>query len=97
MFSRYSPLFALCVPPERPPSTTLTRSQFGLTRLDWGNHVEFVLPHGEMLRLLRSCNFIVEDLIEIQAPPSARDCFEVSADWAQQWPSEEIGNARLAS
>jgi hypothetical protein len=96
VFSRYSPLFALCVPPEGPASTTLSRSQFGLTRLDWENRVEFVLPHGEMLRLLRACDFVVEDLIEVQAPQSARDYAEVSADWAQQWPSEEVWKARLA-
>ena len=70
VFSRYSPLFALCVPSEGPASTTLSRSQFGLTRLEWGNHVEFVLPHGEMFRLLRACGFVVEDLIEVQAPQS---------------------------
>ncbi|MEU1102145.1 class I SAM-dependent methyltransferase [Streptomyces tibetensis] len=96
VFSRYSPLFALCVPSEGPVSTTLSRTQFGLTQLSWGDHVEFVLPHGEMLRLLRACGFVVEDLIEIQAPQPARDYPEVSADWAQQWPSEEIWKARLA-
>jgi SAM-dependent methyltransferase len=97
VFMRYSPLFALCVPPEGPASTTLTRGQFGLTRLHRGSHVEFILPHGEMLRLLRSCGFVVEDLMEIQAPRHAhRDYLEVSADWARQWPSEEIWKARLA-
>jgi SAM-dependent methyltransferase len=97
VFMRYSPLFALCVQPEGPASTTLSRGQFGLDRLDRGDHVQFVLPHGEMLRLLRSCGFVVEDLIEIQAPrPTDRDYSEVSADWARQWPSEEIWTARLA-
>lgn len=97
VFMRYSPLFALCVPPEGPPSTTLTRGQFGLTRLHRGSHVEFILPHGEMLRLLRSCGFVVEDLMEIQAPRSAHTDYEdVPADWARQWPSEEIWKARLA-
>lgn len=96
VFMRYSPLFALCAPPEGPVSTALARGQFGLTRLPWGNRVEFVLPHGEMLRLLRSCGFVVEDLIEIQAPLDApRDYPEVSADWARRWPSEEIWKARL--
>ncbi|KKD06373.1 class I SAM-dependent methyltransferase [Streptomyces sp. WM6386] len=97
VFMRYSPLFALCVGPEGSASTTLSRTQFGLTRLDGGNHVQFVLPHGETLRLLRSCGFVVEDLMEIQAPrPAERDYSEVSADWARQWPSEEIWKARLA-
>ncbi|KUO04073.1 class I SAM-dependent methyltransferase [Streptomyces caeruleatus] len=97
VFMRYSPLFALCLRPEGTASTTLSRGQFGLTRLDGGNHVQFVLPHGEMLRLLRSSGFVVEDLIEVQAPrPAHRDYEEVSADWAHQWPSEEIWKARLA-
>ncbi|MBA2951135.1 class I SAM-dependent methyltransferase [Streptomyces himalayensis] len=97
VFMRYSPLFALCVRPEGSASTILSRAQFGLTRLDWGNHVQFILPHGEMLRLLRSSGFVVEDLIEIQAPqPAHRDYTEVPAGWAQQWPSEEIWKARLA-
>jgi len=96
VFSRYSPLFALCARPEGAASAALSRGQFGLTRLDWGNRMEFVLPHGEMIRLLRACDFVVEDLIEIQAPQSARDYPEVSADWAQQWPSEEIWKVRLA-
>ncbi|KOG28913.1 class I SAM-dependent methyltransferase [Streptomyces resistomycificus] len=97
VFMRYSPLFAMCVPSEGPASTNLSRGQFGLTRLDQGNHVQFILPHGEMLRLLRSCGFVVEDLIEIQAPQTAHEGYaEVSAGWARQWPSEEIWKARLA-
>ncbi|MEU7661207.1 class I SAM-dependent methyltransferase [Streptomyces lincolnensis] len=96
VFMRYSPLFALCAGPDGTASTTLSRGQFGLARLDRGNHVQFVLPHGEMLRLLRSCGFVVEDLIEIQAPTTTpRDYAEVPADWARQWPSEEIWTARL--
>ncbi|MFI2435378.1 hypothetical protein [Streptomyces sp. NPDC018693] len=97
VFMRYSPLFALCVRPEGSVSTTLSRAQFGLTRLDWGDHVQFILPHGEMFRLLRSSGFIVEDLVEVQAPRSAHlDYTEVPAEWAQQWRSEEIWKARLA-
>ncbi|NYI04645.1 class I SAM-dependent methyltransferase [Allostreptomyces psammosilenae] len=97
VFTRRSPLFALCWRPDGPAPAALLRPQFGLRRLDWGNGVEFTLPHGDMLRLLRSCGFVVEDLIEIQAPsPAHRDYDEVSADWARQWPSEEIWKARLA-
>lgn len=98
VFMRFSPLFALCATPNGSPSTTLSRAQFGLTQMNGGDHVEFVLPHGEMLRLLRSCGFIVEDLIEIQAPqPARREFGRVPADWARQWPSEEIWMARLAA
>ncbi|MDT0441484.1 class I SAM-dependent methyltransferase [Streptomyces johnsoniae] len=95
VFMRYSPLFALCAPPEGQASAALVRDQFGLGRLDWGQRVEFVLPHGEMIRLLRAAGFVVEDLIEIQAPrPADREYGEVSADWAHRWPSEEIWTAR---
>jgi SAM-dependent methyltransferase len=97
VFLRPSPLLALCVPPEGQVSTALLRSQFGLRRLDWGKSAEFNLPHGEMLRLLRFHGFAVEDLIEIQAPRDAhRDFPHVSADWAHNWPSEEIWKTRLA-
>jgi SAM-dependent methyltransferase len=97
VFLRPSPLFALCVPLEGPVGTTLLRPQLGLRRLDWGRSAEFNLPHGEMLRLLRSHGFTVEDLIEIHAPRHAhRDFPRVSADWAHDWPSEEVWKARLA-
>lgn len=96
VFLRRSPLFALCADPAGQASAELRRPQFGLLRLEEDNSVEFHLPHGEMLRLLRSCGFTVEDLIEIQAPaPAHRDYAEVSADWAHRWPSEEIWKARL--
>ncbi|GAA3619694.1 hypothetical protein GCM10022419_126700 [Nonomuraea rosea] len=96
VFVRRSPLFALCVPGEGQAATALLRPQFGLRRLEGGTSTEFTLGHGEMLALLRSCGFAVEELIEIQAPrPAHRDYGEVSADWAHQWPSEEIWKARL--
>ena len=96
VFLRRSPLLALCTPPGGQAATALLRPQFGLRRLDHGRSAEFNLPHGEMLRLLRSQGFVVEDLIEIQAPqPAHRDYAEVSAAWAHQWPSEEIWKARL--
>ncbi|RKN12729.1 methyltransferase domain-containing protein [Streptomyces radicis] len=95
VFGRYSPLFALCARPAGPAATELRRDLFGMRRLDRGDRVEFVLPHGDMLRLLRSSGFEVLDLIEIRAPrPAHRDYGEVTADWAQRWPSEEIWVAR---
>jgi len=96
-FTRRSPLFALCAQSGAPASTSLQRAQFGLLRAEAGMAVEFTLGHGEMVRLLRSCGFVIEDLIEIQAPdPAHRDYLEVSADWSRRWPSEEIWKARLA-
>ncbi|XVS64754.1 hypothetical protein ACQPYE_01435 [Actinosynnema sp. CA-299493] len=62
------------------------------------NRPRLPLPHGEVLRLLRSSGFTVDDLIGIQAPtPANRECQEVSSAWASQWPSEEIREARLTS
>ena len=59
--------------------------------------VEFHLAHGEMLDLLRANGFMLERLIELFAPEDAEThsyYSYVSAEWAQQWPSEEIWVAR---
>ncbi|GAA1968060.1 class I SAM-dependent methyltransferase [Catenulispora subtropica] len=94
-FVTRSPLFALCARADGQAEAVLRRPQFGLRSSGDGTSVEFQLPHGEMIRLLRSCGCVVEDLIEIQAPqPAHREYAEVSADWASRWPSEEIWKAR---
>jgi hypothetical protein len=96
LFVNRSPLFALCAPAGGRADAALLRPQLGSRRHADGTSVGFQLPHGEMLRLLSSCGFEVEDLIEIQAPePAHRDFPEVSAAWARRWPSEEIWKARL--
>lgn len=96
VFLRRSPLFALCARVGAQAEAVLQRPQFGLRQFGDGANCEFPMAHGEMLRLLRSSGFVVEDLIEIQAPrPAHRDFAEVSAEWAYQWPSEEIWKARL--
>lgn len=99
-FVRRSPLFALCMPADGQgqASTELLRPQFGLTQTGDDRSVEFILPHGETLRLLRDCGFVVEDLIEIQAPePAHRDYSDVTGAWAHRWPSVEMWKARLAA
>ncbi|MGO9178330.1 MAG: class I SAM-dependent methyltransferase [Candidatus Limnocylindrales bacterium] len=94
-------LLMLCSPEEEdaPAGDRLLRPQFGPHRFAWpdGQSVEFHLPHGKMLRLLRTSGFEVEDLIEIQAPETATTRWPyVSAEWARRWPSEEVWKARLA-
>ncbi|MBR7835898.1 class I SAM-dependent methyltransferase [Actinospica durhamensis] len=97
LFLRRSPLFALCTQVDGPVEAVLRRPQFGLRGVGDDTRMEFTVPHGEMLRLLRSCGFVVEDLIEIQAPDSVpREYEDVPSAWARQWPSEEIWKARLA-
>ncbi|BCJ63174.1 class I SAM-dependent methyltransferase [Polymorphospora rubra] len=78
---------------------TLLRPLFGLHRLEWpGEGVEFHLPHGEMIRLLRRCGFEVEDLIEVRAPEGAQTAYDfVGLDWARRWPTEEVWFARKRS
>ncbi|MGZ6266708.1 MAG: class I SAM-dependent methyltransferase [Candidatus Limnocylindrales bacterium] len=95
-------LFMLCSPDEddAPPTERLLRDQFGTLRFEWpdDDSVEFHLPHGEMVRLLRTNGFEVEDLIEIQAPEGATTRFKwMDPEWARRWPSEEVWKARKRS
>jgi len=100
VFLRNSTLVILCSPDEDVPAAeTLQRPQFGMYRFQWPDSgVEYHLPHGEWIRLLRANGFEILDLIEIQAPAEAETHQRydyVSADWARKWPSEEIWRARL--
>jgi SAM-dependent methyltransferase len=98
IFLRNSTLAILCSPDDGRVEERLLRSQFGMHRFEWPEGgVEFHLAHGDWVRLLRANGFEVEDLVELQAPESARDheYYDfVSADWARRWPSEEIWKAR---
>ena len=102
VFLRNSTLAILCSPDEDLPATeTLQRPQFGMLRFQWPDSgVEYHLPHGEWIRLLRANGFEILDLIEIQAPADAEthERYDyVTADWARKWPAEEIWRARLHS
>jgi SAM-dependent methyltransferase len=77
----------------------LVRDQFGLHRIEWPDDesVEFHLPHGEWIDLLRSNDFEIERLLELQAPATAEThkyYSFVTADWARRWPAEELWVAR---
>jgi len=100
VFLRNSTLVMLCTgdDPDAPAEERLRRPQFGLGRVDWdGEGVEFHLAHGEWIDVLRANGFEVERLVEVQAPADAEThpyyAF-VTAEWAKQWPSEEIWAAR---
>jgi len=95
----------LCYPTdddEAPADPQLHRDYFGMHRFDWHDEkgvvdaVEYHLGHGDMIRLLRSCGFEIEDLLELRPPPDAI----VEADpyiplaWARRWPSAEIWKVR---
>jgi len=95
VFIRNATLLMLCEPETGVATDRLLRAQFGLHRLEWddpeGRCVEFHLPHGELIRLLGRSGFVVEDLIEVQAPDDAPSGHPyVTADWGRHWPTEEV-------
>jgi SAM-dependent methyltransferase len=100
VFLRNSTLSILCGPDMGAVGEQLVRPQFGMYRFDWradNGGIEFHLSHGDWVRVLRANGFEILDLIEIQTPPDAvtHEFYDyVSAEWAKQWPSEEIWVAR---
>jgi SAM-dependent methyltransferase len=94
-----SPLVMLCaVETEEATAEQLLRPQRGMHRMAWPDGgVEFHLGHGDMFRVLLDTGFEVESLIELYAPDDAKTheyYSAVTADWARQWPAEEIWAAR---
>jgi SAM-dependent methyltransferase len=87
-----------------PAEPTLHRDYFGMHRFEWHeadgsiDGIEFHLTHGDMIRLLRSCGFEIEDLLEVQAPADAMSNVEadVPLEWARRWPSVEVWKVRKA-
>lgn len=99
VFLTNSPLVHLCVPDTGQAGDRLLRPQFGMYRSEWPDSegVEYHLPHGDWVRLLRLNGFEIEDLIELQAPEAAETHAYygfVPVEWAHKWPSEEIWKAR---
>ena len=86
-------------PEEEPVGERLVRPYFGMHRFEWrsDDSVEFHLPHGELIALLRANGLTVEELIEVQPPPEARTRYPyMTLEWARRWPCEEIWRARKA-
>jgi len=102
VFLRNSTLCVLCAPddPDGKVGDRLLRPQFGMHRMEWSGEdegIDFQLAHGDWIRLLRENGFDVQALWELQAPESAETHSYygfVSAEWARQWPAEEIWKAR---
>jgi SAM-dependent methyltransferase len=97
-----SPLMMLCLPDsdEAPAGDRLLRPYFGMHRMEWPGEdsVEFHLPHGEMIALLRDCGLEVEGLTEIRPPADATTRYPwMTLDWARRWPCEEVWKARKLS
>jgi len=89
-------LSSLCTPTAGVAGDRLVRDYFGMStlRLIDDRTLEFQLPYGEWIRLLRGNGFEVEDLVEIQAPDNAHSSWPfVPLDWARRWPSEQVWKA----
>jgi SAM-dependent methyltransferase len=98
VFLGHSYLSMLTFPDSDEPATeTLQRDHFGMHRFTWPGEdgVEFALPHGDMIRLLRRSGFQVEDLVEIRAPEDAQTPSDplATAEWSRRWPIEEAWRA----
>jgi SAM-dependent methyltransferase len=94
-------LLMLCLPEEENgrAADRLLRPYFGMHRFEWpdDDSVEFHLPHGEMIALLRECGLEIEALTEIQPPADSVTRYPfVSLDWARRWPCEEVWRTRKA-
>jgi SAM-dependent methyltransferase len=94
-----STLAILCGPDEEdvPAGDELLRPLFGMHRIEWPDDesVEFHLPAGKMIDLLRDCDLTVEELIEIRPPADATTRYKhISLEWARRFPCEEVWRAR---
>lgn len=104
VFIIVSALAFVCFPLEDdalPADAQLHRDYFGMYRFGWRDEnglidsVQFRLGYGDMVRLLRSSGFGVEDLLEIR--PSEEPIAEhlpASWEWARRWPSVEVWKVR---
>jgi SAM-dependent methyltransferase len=97
VFLTNSLLVALTAPDRGPCEDRLVRPQRGLHALSWPDEegIEFHIPHGEWISVLRRHGFTVTGLHELYAPEGAGPTrFEfVTVEWAHKWPVEEIWTA----
>jgi SAM-dependent methyltransferase len=73
----------------------LVRPLHGMNRIEWPDtqEVEFHLPAGKLIDVLRENGFQVDRLLELYAPEDAQTHVYykwVTADWARKWPNEEL-------
>ena len=92
VFCNSTALRVMCLDQDWTVTTTLHRTAFGMKRITDGESVDFVLPHGEWIRLFRRNGLVVDDLIALQPRRGATTTYPwfASYEWASQWPAEEI-------
>lgn len=94
-----APLAIMCAPDDEmvPAGERLLRPYFGMHRVEWPDDdgIEFHLPHGELIALLRRSGFEIDALTEVRPPADATTRFpHVTLEWARKWPCEEIWKVR---
>jgi len=98
VFNKESILHALCYDDAKDRQVArLQRPYFGSPIFDSGEGtVDFQMPYGDWIRLLRSHGMVIEDLVEIQPPSDASTSYNefVQLEWARRWPAEEIWSVR---
>jgi SAM-dependent methyltransferase len=103
IFVTNSPLLNMCMfdtDAEGPADNTLKRAYFGMHRFEWPEDpgVEFHLPHGDWVRVMRRHGLMVEDLVELRPAEDATTRYPfVTSAWARRWPAEEAWKARRMS
>jgi SAM-dependent methyltransferase len=100
VFLTNSVLVTLCVPEQQGyAGDRLQRSQAEVRRVQWPEGgAEFHPGHGDWVRILRANGFQLDALHELYAPQTGQthDYYEiVTADWARQWPVEDLWVASL--
>ena len=93
-----------CVPDEEnenvPISEQLQRPYLGLFKTQWKSpphEIEFHLPHGDWIKLLRDNGFVIERLLELGASPESKSRYGwANVEWASKWPTEEVWCVRKA-
>ncbi|HUZ80035.1 MAG TPA: class I SAM-dependent methyltransferase [Thermoplasmata archaeon] len=77
-------------------SRRLRREYFGMHRIEWEDSIEFQVPYGEWVDLFVRHGFVIERLVETQAPPGAKTPYLATADsvWGTRWPIECIWRVR---
>jgi SAM-dependent methyltransferase len=98
IFLRNSTLVSLCMDLDG-ITERLVRPLRDMNKIEWPDtqEVEFHLPPGKLIDVLRDNGFQVERMLELYAPDgkATHEYYKwVTAEWARQWPHEEIWVAR---
>lgn len=98
VFLRNSTISMLCMALDG-ETEMLQRPQRELRKITWSDTGEtnFHAPPGELIDILGAAGLAVERLVELYAPDDAatHEYYKyVTAEWAKNWPAEEIWVAR---